>query len=175
VTRLYKDGVLMISGTIAGTFSTWAADHKLSIAAEPKGGKNWLGELHLVAFYNRALTQEEVVQNFSVGSEPASAPMALNAPGGTPEEIPTEYVLHQNYPNPFNPVTTIRYALPSNNLVTLKLYNILGQEVLTLVEAQQGPGVYEVRLDGNNLATGTYIYRLTAGEYTSVKKLVLVK
>lgn len=175
VTRLYKDGVLMISGTIAGTFSTWASDHKLSIAAEPKGGKNWLGDLYLVAIYNRALTQEEILQNFSVGSEPASAPLALNATGGYPEEIPTEYVLHQNYPNPFNPATTIRYALPSDNLVTLKLYNILGQEVLTLVEAQQGAGVYEVRLDGNNLATGTYVYRLIAGEYTAVKKLMLVK
>ena len=96
------------------------------------------------------------------------------------KELPAGFALEQNYPNPFNPVTKIKYSIPgigtSNYLpVQLKIYNLLGREVATLVKEQQAPGQYEVRFDGSKLASGVYIYRLQAGSFVSVKKLMLLK
>ena len=88
---------------------------------------------------------------------------------------PLTFELHQNYPNPFNPSTVISYQLPINSSVNLKVYNLLGQEVATLVNEQKKPGNYEVSFNGSNLASGVYIYRLEAGTFTALKKLMLVK
>ena len=91
------------------------------------------------------------------------------------DEMVLTYELNQNFPNPFNPTTTIKYSIPNNNLVTLKVFNILGQEVATLVNAQQNAGRYEVQLDGTILPSGVYIYRVEAGTFVSVKKMMLLK
>ncbi|NWG27279.1 MAG: T9SS type A sorting domain-containing protein [Ignavibacteriaceae bacterium] len=88
---------------------------------------------------------------------------------------PKEFKLEQNFPNPFNPTTTIQYQLPQEAKVTLKVYDILGSEVATLVNEEQETGYKEVQFNGSNIASGMYVYRLTAGEYVSVKKMVLVK
>jgi hypothetical protein len=85
------------------------------------------------------------------------------------------YELKQNYPNPFNPSTIISYQLPQNSFVTLKIYNVLGNEVATLVNEQQTAGNYNFNFKANNLASGIYIYKLTAGNFTSVRKLTLLK
>jgi len=85
------------------------------------------------------------------------------------------YELNQNYPNPFNPSTIISYQIPQNSFVTLKVYNILGKEVATLVNEQQIAGNYNFNFKANNLASGIYIYKLTAGGFTSVRKLTLLK
>ena len=85
------------------------------------------------------------------------------------------YSLNQNYPNPFNPSTIISYQIPQNSFVTLKVYNILGKEVATLVNEQQAAGKYNFDFKANNLASGVYIYKLTAGSFISVKKLTLLK
>ena len=85
------------------------------------------------------------------------------------------YELKQNYPNPFNPSTIISYQIPQNSFVTLKVYNILGNEVATLVNEQQTAGKYNFNFKANNLASGIYIYKLTAGSFTSVRKLTLLK
>ncbi len=90
-------------------------------------------------------------------------------------EIVKTYDLEQNYPNPFNPVTTIRYQLPKEGLVTLKVYDILGSEVATLVNEQKTTGKYEANFNASRLASGVYIYRLQANDYISVKKMVLLK
>ncbi|MGE5364269.1 MAG: cohesin domain-containing protein [Bacteroidota bacterium] len=93
-----------------------------------------------------------------------------------PDEIvPTVYSLSQNYPNPFNPSTKIEYALPQESRVSLKVYNLLGQEVITLVNQVQSAGVHSVNFDASRLTSGLYIYRLEAGKYISVKKMTLVK
>ncbi|MGD8781553.1 MAG: FG-GAP-like repeat-containing protein, partial [Ignavibacteria bacterium] len=87
----------------------------------------------------------------------------------------TEYSLEQNYPNPFNPTTTIKYQIPETGNVTLKIYDILGREVKTLVNETQASGVYSVEFNASQLASGVYIYRLRAEDYVSVKKLMLLK
>ena len=88
---------------------------------------------------------------------------------------PSTFTLSQNYPNPFNPNTTIRYSVQKRSLVTLSIYNILGQSVKTLVNDVKAPGVYEASFDGASLPSGTYFYRLTAGNYSQTKKMVLLK
>ncbi|OQY70252.1 MAG: hypothetical protein B6D44_16160 [Ignavibacteriales bacterium UTCHB2] len=87
----------------------------------------------------------------------------------------TKYDLAQNYPNPFNPSTTIKYQLPKDGIVTLKVYDILGSEVATLVNEQKTAGRYEVSFDASKLASGVYIYRLQSGEYISSRKMMLLK
>jgi len=86
-----------------------------------------------------------------------------------------EYSLSQNYPNPFNPVTQIKYTLAKSSLVSLKVYDILGREVTTLVHQIQNSGAHEVSFDASNLATGVYFYKLEAGDYISIKKMLLMK
>jgi hypothetical protein len=94
--------------------------------------------------------------------------------------VPRTYDLAQNYPNPFNPETNISYGLPEDATVVMKVYNVLGQEIRTLVNEQQPAGYYTVIWDGSNdngemVSTGVYIYRLTAGQYIASKRMVLVK
>ncbi|MDP3986581.1 MAG: YCF48-related protein [Candidatus Veblenbacteria bacterium] len=88
---------------------------------------------------------------------------------------PLEFSLSQNYPNPFNPVTTIRYEIPHASEVQLTVYNLLGQEVEVLINEYQTPGVYEASFDASTLPSGTYFYRLQAGDYTKTNKMVLLK
>jgi photosystem II stability/assembly factor-like uncharacterized protein len=88
---------------------------------------------------------------------------------------PLIYQLAQNYPNPFNPATKIRYSIPQQSYVVLKVYNALGQEVMTLIDGAQKPGIHTVQFDARNLASGIYFYRITAGDFVNVKKMMLLK
>lgn len=88
---------------------------------------------------------------------------------------PTQYSLEQNYPNPFNPTTTISYSLKNKELVSLKVFDILGKEVLTLVNETMDAGTYQYKLDASVLASGIYFYTLKAGEFISTKKMILLK
>jgi hypothetical protein len=110
--------------------------------------------------------------------------VVLSVPNG---EVPKTYVLYQNYPNPFNPSTTIRYQLGTQSKVTLKVFNVLGQEVMTLVDGVANSGVYHVRWDGKNnfglgVASGVYFYRIETygvggrgNTFTQVKKMILLR
>jgi hypothetical protein len=90
--------------------------------------------------------------------------------------LPKEFVLYQNYPNPFNPSTILRYNIPRASQVTLRVYNVLGQEVATLVNGEKLAGSYQVRLNAKgDMASGVYYYRLEAGSFVQTRKLVLVK
>ncbi len=91
------------------------------------------------------------------------------------ELVPKQYTLSQNYPNPFNPSTNIKYSLPKASDVTIKIYDILGREVRTLVNKEQQPGNYVITFNSNKLASGTYIYRIIAGDFVQVKKMMLLK
>jgi hypothetical protein len=89
--------------------------------------------------------------------------------------VPSDFVLEQNYPNPFNPATNIRFSLLEANQVTLKVYDMIGQEVATLVNQFMNAGTFEITFDASNLPTGIYTYSLTAGNFNSVKKMMLIK
>ena len=89
--------------------------------------------------------------------------------------VVTDFSLEQNYPNPFNPTTNIRFAIPQSNFVTLKVYNILGKEIATLVNEQKESGIYDVNFDASNLASGVYVYKIQAGNFSATKKLMLMK
>jgi hypothetical protein len=88
---------------------------------------------------------------------------------------PKEFKLEQNFPNPFNPTTKIQYQLPIDAKVTLKVYDILGSEIATLVNEEQEAGYKEIQFTGSSIASGMYIYRLQAGNFVSVKKMLMVK
>ena len=91
------------------------------------------------------------------------------------ESIPQTYSLMQNYPNPFNPVTTINFSIPQHGFVTLKIYDVLGKEVMTVVNEQKVRGNYEVEFNAGNLASGAYFYRIESGEFRDVKRMILLK
>lgn len=91
------------------------------------------------------------------------------------QNIVKAFALDQNYPNPFNPSTTIRFSLPEASFVTLKVYNLLGQEVATVVNENLNAGVHQVNFDAKNLTSGIYIYKISAGKYEASKKMLLIK
>ncbi len=94
---------------------------------------------------------------------------------GVEESGPSTYELKQNYPNPFNPSTQITYELPANQLVTLKAYNLIGQEIATLVRGEQSAGTHTVVWNASMHSGGVYFYRLQAGPFAAVKRMLLVK
>ena len=89
--------------------------------------------------------------------------------------MPTEFSLKQNYPNPFNPNTSIQYTVSSNQFVSLKVYDILGNEIVTLVNEEKLAGKYEVEFDATELTSGIYFYKLTAGPFIQTNKMVLLR
>jgi len=91
------------------------------------------------------------------------------------QEIPQSFYLSQNYPNPFNPTTTIKYKIPGLSFVTLKVYDVLGNEIETLVDEEKAVGSYEVEFSATALPSGIYFYRLQAGNYVETKKMVLLR
>jgi hypothetical protein len=126
-----------------------------------------------VIIYNRAVTDSErtEVENY------LSVKYNIVTGIGDLQEkiIPERYTLSQNYPNPFNPSTTISYSLPKPGNVSLKVYDILGKEILLLANEYKPAGNYSVQLNGSNLASGIYMYRLESGNYNAAKKLILMK
>ncbi|MCE1166360.1 MAG: T9SS type A sorting domain-containing protein [Bacteroidetes bacterium] len=90
-------------------------------------------------------------------------------------ETPSKYAISQNYPNPFNPVTKINYALPKSGLVTMKVYDILGKEVATLVNEVKNAGYYSVEFNASTLASGMYFYRIETNGFNEVRKMMLIK
>ena len=89
--------------------------------------------------------------------------------------LPVQYALSQNYPNPFNPVTSISYSVPSEGSISLKVFDLLGEEVAAIVEGEHQSGNYTVQFDGSQLSSGVYFYKLTSRDYTLTKKLILMK
>jgi hypothetical protein len=91
------------------------------------------------------------------------------------QTLPTDYSVEQNYPNPFNPATKINFSIPNEGLVTLNVYNSLGQHVATLVNESKPAGTYQVDFDGAELSSGIYFYKITSGNFTQSKKMMLLK
>lgn len=134
------------------------------------GGEGY--EYHLKWLNNDTIAYFNATLGFVYGLV-LDDPLAVREIKG--KDLASSLKLCQSYPNPFNPTTNISYSIPRYGLVTLKVYNTLGEEVITLVNEEKPAGTYEVRFDGGSLASGVYIYRLTAGDYSAAKKLMLLK
>ncbi len=173
--KFYLNGAQVVASTLSGNLSNWNAAYKIGLANEFGADRPWLGTFHLVAIYNRALSPTEVTFNYLAGAEPLSSSSAPTASPSPSLDIPREHALYQNYPNPFNPSTIIRYDMPAGGPVSIRLYNVLGQEVLALVNDIQPAGRHTVTLDASSLASGTYFYRMQSGAFSNVKKLLIVK
>jgi hypothetical protein len=117
---------------------------------------------------------ESQMRNY-VGTALTAGPTGMNkaVAGQGQANPPTEFALEQNYPNPFNPTTTLRFAIPQNEHVTLKVYDLLGREVATLESGFKSAGAYQTLFDASALSSGVYIYRLTAGSFTALRKIVV--
>ncbi len=112
-----------------------------------------------------------------VGSEIAIGEFSIGvvSVGDPGNNLPQSYSIEQNYPNPFNPATTIRYSIPNEGLVSLKVYDLIGEEVATLVNEIKQPGNYAVTFDAKNLSSGVYFYKMQAGSFIETKKFLLMK
>jgi len=159
--QLYLASIIWPQGSTYGQFQRYAYD--LSILA---GADIWIGFR-----YNTDITTEGFfvfIDDVSVGNSTVS----VHQDGF---ELPAHFRLEQNYPNPFNPSTNIRYSISEGSFVSLQVYDMLGRRVATLVNEQQPAGTYVADFNASSLANGTYIYRLQAGEFSSVKKMVVLK
>ena len=175
-----KDSIQLLYTTNNGSsFSTVAMSLVDTIDAATHSGK-----------YSAIIPQSTTTPKFYVRAVDAtniSRTSPYNAPtdlydavtgttGVTPgNPIPHTFALKQNYPNPFNPATTINYQLPVNSMVTLKVFDLLGREVATLVNGRQTPNNYSVSFNGSGLSTGVYFYRLQTDNFTETKRMMLIK
>ncbi len=90
-------------------------------------------------------------------------------------QMPEQFSLVQNFPNPFNPSTVIRFSIPQQDHVTLRVFDVLGKEVAKIIDEQKPAGSYEISFDGSEFSSGVYFYQLLSGKYSSVKKMILNK
>jgi photosystem II stability/assembly factor-like uncharacterized protein len=125
---------------------------------------NWCDSTELIGMVKNDKVLGDTVFNILVGVD-----------GKKNSNLPLNYALSQNYPNPFNPITKISYQLPFNSKVNLKIFDILGREVTTLVNEEKPAGSYEVEFNGSNLPSGIYFYKLQAGNYSSIRKMISLK
>jgi len=163
------------------------ADHEASMitdryqlrgVSQPVPSGPWMdpipGTSSVSDVFNNTVTVSDLTEFNIMGNLALAHPYFIPSKNGA-EGLPVAYELKQNYPNPFNPTTTIRFALPEDSPVRLVVYNSLGVEVAELVNDELSAGGYAVEFDANELPTGTYIYRLTADDFTQTRRMTLSK
>ena len=187
-TLIWEEGKIqwLVDGNLYQTQTNWYTsngsfpapfDQKFHIILNLAVGGNWPGNPDS----NAVFPQEFVVDYVRVYQRNVTSVQEE-------EQKPQSFLLNQNYPNPFNPTTTIEFSVPAvetqhaaSQYVTLKIYNILGKEVATLVDEEKAPGNYKVTFDASNsersrgMASGIYFYRLTVGDYVQSKKMLMIK
>jgi hypothetical protein len=131
--------------------------------------KKYIGIIYL-SFYEISVSYNNLV-GYRINGKEWGQLTGVN----TNKNIVSDYKLEQNYPNPFNPSTKIEYDLPKEGMISLKIYDMLGREVKTLVNEHKNAGSYNIEFNANHLTSGIYFYRLTSGNFTQVKKLILIK
>ncbi len=155
----------------------WIAGNNGSVFHTTDGGLNWQKEETGVTVLLKGIDFSQNGAGLIVGEEgtillsPADTVIIV----GTGEYIPSDYSLCQNYPNPFNPATKIKYSIPAGQKVELKIFDLLGREINTLVNEYKPAGHYEAEFDAGSLSSGVYLYRLTTGKYSETKKMLLIK
>ncbi len=139
-------------------------------------GTNWTALTCTVDTAKNRVTVSNVTSfsDWTVG-ESNSSTLVTGVGAPAPETIPSSFFVAQNYPNPFNPSTTITFGLPADNYVTVKVYNLLGQEITTLLAGQQRAGIHTLRFDASRLTSGMYLYRVQAGAFSDVRRMLLLK
>lgn len=146
--------------------------HNWSRAANEKNDENTL-IIHDINIANQYMQAFKALYNADGGTTKFSIPTIVSV--NNAKHLPTEFTLEQNYPNPFNPTTSITYSISKAGMVNLNIYNLLGQKVTTLVERNQTEGSYKIKFDATNLSSGIYFYRLTSGNMTIIRKMMLLK
>jgi hypothetical protein len=172
--RVYKDGIQIIAKYVSGVFrptqnTTQTANLGHSDSGQGSFQEGFADEVRVSSV---ARSPEEIAHTFILLNQ------RLNLPTNVlPDQVSllSKFYLSQNYPNPFNPATVISYQMPVSSNVILKVYDVLGNEVATLVDEYKPAGVYEVELDANNLSSGVYFYRIQAGSFNQVRKMILIK
>ncbi|MDP1676302.1 MAG: right-handed parallel beta-helix repeat-containing protein [Bacteroidota bacterium] len=165
-----KGSILFADGILTVTVGLMEPGEKVNVVLVAKVDS--IGSI-LNKAYASALTFDfDLLNNHAVDT--ALVPNVL-AVGSETNEIPETYLLQQNYPNPFNPSTTIKFGLPVTSWVTLRVYDMLGREVATLINEERKAGLHSIRFDGSSFSTGVYIYALRTGNFVASKKLLLMK
>jgi hypothetical protein len=144
--------------------------------ASTDDGRSWksLGEFPQPNVLDAAFIADTLFLGGAGGLWKASLPSFVTAVRGEPA-IPLAFRLEQNFPNPFNGFSNIGFRIAASGVVKLAVYDVLGREIAVLVEESKEPGSYEVKFDGSGLSSGVYFYRLEAGRYAAVRKLMLVR
>ena len=141
------------------------------------GGINWTQQVSSTTEKLNDVYFTDINNGVIVGDNGIVRRTSTGGVTGMDKEIITNvnFALHQNYPNPFNPITTISYELPKAGKVSIKIFDLLGREITTLVDEYKNAGSYEVEFKANYLPSGVYFYQLKAGDYIFTKKMVLLK
>ncbi|HZW40646.1 MAG TPA: T9SS type A sorting domain-containing protein, partial [Ignavibacteriaceae bacterium] len=140
-------------------------------------GNNWINITNNLDYINVKDVKEDSKGNLILATWDGlyiSDDPALNVDNKYNNQVHS-YSLSQNYPNPFNPSTKIKYTLPKQGLVTIKVFDVLGKEITQLVYEEKPSGEYEIEFDGSSLSSGIYFYQIQAGDYFNTKKMVLMK
>jgi hypothetical protein len=164
--RIDRDGMMLWNPRVLSSADLGSKDDLLMVVnTEDRAFLSWHD--------NRNDDGDIFAQNVNPDGSLGNPPSDANKSGLV---SPSCFMLHAAYPNPFNPVTTIAFQLPSASVVSLKVYNVLGQEVMTVIDRQMmDAGRNEMVFDGSDLVSGVYFYQLSAGEYSNVGKMVFMK
>ncbi len=157
-----------------GDFST----HPLSSTTIPAGATAWHNGTGTVFNYVVNLPgmyNYHCDNHFTLGMVGSFNAAVTSVNNQQSSQLPPSFRLEDNYPNPFNPSTTIKYELPRTSHVTLKVYNILGSEVATLLDEEMSAGVHSVQWDASGVSSGVYLYQLTAGKFVQTRRMVLLR
>jgi hypothetical protein len=164
--EIYIDGELDNFSPWSGSILTTTIDLTIGQMLPNNSSYNFKGIIDDIRIFNYGLSVEEI-ENL------ASASSAINDRNSF--NLPYTFQLDQNYPNPFNPTTTIQFTIPTKMHVKLKIFDVNGREISTLINKNYIQGLYEVSWDASGLASGIYFYRMEAGNFTSSKKMILLK
>ncbi|MFH0989185.1 MAG: LamG-like jellyroll fold domain-containing protein [bacterium] len=190
--KIYINGQLNNQNVInAGNlnYGSWAGDVGMGKKLDWCYPNYYSGLLDEVRIYNRALSASEIQNHYGgVFAKRSMLDTLMMADKNSIDNIPTEFALNQNHPNPFNPETIVQYALPTESNISMKIYNLLGKEIRTLLEDAQRAGFHFVRWDGKDrngqqVASGVYLYRLIAtstsdehkNPYVNIRKMIVAK
>lgn len=142
---------------------------------DPDFQLNSMGDHYTVYYKTRSKDKTNQLSGYS-SEISTDAVMVFSKKGNLTEQVaPTQYNLEQNYPNPFNPTTNIDYSIPEQSSVTIKVFDHIGREVVSLVNREQATGFYSTTFDASKLSSGVYFYKIVAGRFTSTKKMLLMK